>query len=466
VQLPSFIQRIIASASASSLGVIALFVAAVCIVGSAAWQRPDPLQVVPNNRQEVVFWHFWGGDDQAVVEAVVRRFNESQENYYVRPVAMPGNNLSVKLFLSVSGGDPPDLINQDDPIIADWATAGALTPLDEVATPAEMAELNNWLFPAARRLTEFEGRSYGLCNGLDVRALYYNRTLLDRLNIAPPETLAELDALAEAASADDEQGRRRRYGYLPDPRRLWAWGIVFGGAFISESTGEPTADNLLVVAALKWMQSYGERYGVDELQRFRTGDQSLPGKSFPLLPQNEDAGSGRYAMMLDGQWRVRDIAASNAARSKRGWETIQYGVCPLPSPPNGKPNAGWVNGNYFLIPKNAHNSAGAWAFMKFWSGFGHENEAAQTCAEGGWIPVSGEVVRQSKFQQFMHEQPLFAKFVELAASENQQPIPIMRGASVYNQEIKTVGSAAMYAPEKSPRELLERVNEQVKRTRK
>ena len=29
----------------------------------------------------------------------------------------------------------------------------------------------------------------------------------------------------------DAEGRVTRFGYLPDPRRLWAWGIVFGGSF-------------------------------------------------------------------------------------------------------------------------------------------------------------------------------------------------------------------------------------------
>ncbi len=41
----------------------------------------------------VVFWHFWGGRDRSVVEDVVARFNASQDRYFVRAVAMPGNNL-------------------------------------------------------------------------------------------------------------------------------------------------------------------------------------------------------------------------------------------------------------------------------------------------------------------------------------------------------------------------------------
>ncbi|QDU96070.1 extracellular solute-binding protein [Lignipirellula cremea] len=439
------------------------FVLAVFI--GASFQPQDEFATPPPDREVVTFWHFWGGADRDVVENVVRRFNASQDRYYVQPLAMPGNNLDVKLFLSVTGGAPPDLVNQDDPILADWASRGAITPLDEVATPAEMASLTTFLFPAARRLTtDAEGRMYGLCNGLDIRALYYNQTLLDELNLAPPRTLAELDALSINASAFDDQGRRTRIGYLPDSRRLWAWGAVFGGDFYNEQAQRPTADSPPIVAALGWMQGYAKRLGAEEVQRFRAGDQSLPGKAFPLLPQNESPGSGRYAMILDGQWRTRDIAASNAGRVARGLAPIAYGVAPLPPPPGGPIDAGWVNGNFFLIPRSSRHPQGAWEFMKFWTGLGdHAAAAAETAAAGGWIPVSQQVVDQPRFAEFLQQQPLFQEFIRLAASPNQQPVPVIPGAALYDREIKTAGAAAMSQPETSPAKLLQVVDRQVER---
>jgi len=145
----------------------------------AFWESASPRFEMPPDRSEVVFWHFWGGMDRPVVEEICARFNASQQEFYVRPVAMPGNNLDLKFFLSVAGGDPPDLLNQDDPIVADWAHRGALVPLDEMANDEEIAELESWLFPAAREIGSYKGRLYALCNGLDVRALYYNADVLE-----------------------------------------------------------------------------------------------------------------------------------------------------------------------------------------------------------------------------------------------------------------------------------------------
>ena len=133
---------------------------------------------------------------------------------------MPGANLDLKFFLSVAGDDPPDLLNHDDPVVADWAHRDAIMPIDELAPPDEYAELVEWLLPTARQIGTYRGRLYAVCNGLDIRALYYNKTLLDSLGLQPPRTLEELDRLAATISPPGQSQRRRRFGYLPDPRRF------------------------------------------------------------------------------------------------------------------------------------------------------------------------------------------------------------------------------------------------------
>ena len=64
---------------------------------------------------------------------------------------------------------------------------------------------------------------------------------------------------------------------------------------------------------------------------------------------------------------------------------------PLPPPAGGVANAGWVNGNFFVVPRGGRSPSGAWQFMKFWSGVdGHAADAARACAAGGWIPAGRE----------------------------------------------------------------------------
>ncbi len=334
------------------------------------------LKVNAEGRQEITFWHFWGGADREVVDRITAAFNASQHEYSVRAIAMPGNNLDMKLFLAVTGGDPPDLVNQDDPILADWAERAAIMPLDEVAPPDELARLQGWLFPAAVTLGTFDGRFYGVCNGLDIRALYVNQTLLDERGLHSPRTIAELDTIAEAFAPQEATDTvPARIGFLPNPKLLWSWGIVFGGRFYDPATRQLTLQNDGIVAALEWMAGYGRRYGSTAIA-FRAKDQSLPGKTFPLL-------AGRYAALVDGQWRVRDIAAAAEAAREAGRTFPAFRVYPLPSPDGQRVGAGWINGNFFIVPRRAKQPAGAWAFMKFWIGFDDDPQTAARFARGG-----------------------------------------------------------------------------------
>lgn len=395
-----------------------------------------------DERDEVVFWHFWGGRDRPIVEGIVERFNASQERYRVRAIALPGSNLDLKFFLSVAGGDPPDLMNHDDPVVADWAHRGVLTPLDELANASEQERLKQWLFPAARQLGTYDDRLFALCNGLDIRALYCNKTLLDEHGLPLPVSVADLDRIAQKIAPAEDSTGRRRMGYLPDPRRLWAWGIVFGGEF-TDGQGAVTADSSEIIAALDWMAGYSRRYGPSEVAAFRSGEQALTGSTFPLLADR------RYAVVMDGQWRVRDIAEAQAAADERGEQLDEFVATALPSPAGGRQDAGWVNGNFFVVPIQARQKQGAWEFMKFWVGFDEQTApaTAAACVAGGWIPASQKVVDQPAYQRALEEQPLLKEFVRLAASENQVPVPALPVASLYYQQVVQAAQSVMYRGE-------------------
>lgn len=450
-------------------------VAMVAVAGSLRLMQPGEPEWTepPAGRKIVTFWHFWGGEDRDVVDSVARRFNASQDEYFVKAIAIPGNNLQAKLFLSIAGGDPPDLVNQDDPVIADWALRGLIRPIDSLLDAADRKRLTTFLFPSAQRLGEFDGNVYGICNGLDIRALYYNKTALADRGLAAPTTPLDLRRIAEAFHDPDAADTGiTTFGYLPDSRRIWAWGYVFGGQFFDargrspdKTLPGPTLTDPAIVAAARWMQGFAKAYGADLLNRFRAGDQSLPGKTFPLLPVTDEEQIGRYAVVMDGQWRTRDIRKFLQRRTKEGIAAPEFGVCPLPAPPGGKTDAGWVNGNFFIVPSNAKCPDGAIAFARFWIGMDDPDEAAETCVAGGWIPVSEEVVATDRFQEYLAEDPLFAEFVRLAGSPNQFPIPVVPGASALKRAVEQAGARLLSHPDETPEAILREAGEAWLRSR-
>lgn len=376
---------------------------------------------IPENRERVIFWHFWGGQDRQTVRNIVARFHASQDEFWVDEIAVPGQNLDMKFFMSLAGGDAPDVLNQDDQIIAQWADRGVILPLRElVDNEAEYAELLKWLNPAARKIGTADDELFALCNAIDIRALFYRKSALG--DAAPPQSIAELDRIAKRTNRDE-----RSLWYLPDDRRLWAWGIAFGGEFFDEATGRVTANHPKIVAALEWMVSYSEHLGVDRIRAFRSTNREAGAGSMLL--------DGRYGLIMDGQWRVAELDAADG---------FDYGVVPLPSPPDGRPRAGWVNGNFFVVPRGCRQKRGAWAFMKFWSGFGgNERAAAVTAASGGWIPASRHVVDRPEFQAYLEAHPKFRVFVELADSPNQHPTPAVPVQPYFYERINLAVEEAM-----------------------
>lgn len=262
--------------------------------------------------------------------------------------------------------------------------------------------------------------------------------MLAEHGIRLPETIEDLDQIAETIAPASGSVGRHQMGYLPDPRRLWAWGVVFGGRFV-DSTGSITADDPKIVAALTWMAGFSERYGPSEVAAFRSGEQALTGAAFPLLANR------RYAVVMDGQWRLRDLSEAAAAAKQNGEKADEIAVVPLPPPSGGVANAGWVNGNFFVVPQSARHKQGAWEFMKYWTGFsGNVDAAAKACADAGWIPPSQEIVEQAPYQRALEEQPLLREFVVLAASANERPVPSLPVSSFYYQEVVNAAQQVMY----------------------
>ncbi len=433
-----------------------LIAATLILAGLAAMMLPQfqgSLNRPPPDRSEVVFWHFWGGVDRDVVDRIVRHFNESQSEYWVRAVAVPGNNLDAKLFLSVAGGNPPDLVNQDDPVLSDWYARGVLQTVDQFAGTQAESRLDEFLLPAAKRLAQVDGRWVAVPNGLDVRALYYNASLLEERGLQPPTTLAEFDQLCRELTPPGNPNPEM-FAFLPDPRRIWSWGYVFGGEFYDPATNQVLADSPEIVAAMEWMAEFSRVYGPDVVARFRHGEQTLPGKTFPLLPALDESSVGRYAFVLDGQWRTRDIESFAAARAARGIVAPRFGVCPLPPPEGGRSRSGWVNGNFFVVPRGAKNAAGAWSFMRFWIGLDDVSDAARTCADGGWIPVSASVIESPQFKNYLQQHPLMAPFVELATSDQLFPFPQTRGAMFFKRTLEAAADEALSHPERSSEKIL------------
>ncbi len=115
----------------------------------------------------------------------------------------------------------------------------------------------------------------------------------------------------------------------------------------------------------------------------------------------------------------------------------------IPPPRNGRPKAGWSNGNFMIVPMGAKEPKGAWDFIKFWSGLTNPAVAAEFYTWGGWLPLSPAMTGSPIYQDYLKKYPQFKTFVDLMPSENIEVLPPVPYQQFLNDQFAKTEDAAL-----------------------
>jgi multiple sugar transport system substrate-binding protein len=421
---------------AAKLAVVAALL--VLVARPAAGPRRFP------ERIPVRFWHMWAGEWQVVVERIVQRFNDSQDRYEVIPLLVPMVSADQKFLMSVTGGDPPDVMAQWNNVIPAWAEDGLLTPLDTLMPAAQWQELQRTAYPVAMKIGCYRGHLYGVTIGINVFACYYRPQHLAEAGLDAarfPATLEGLAAWGDRLDRSDADGRLVRLGFMPGQTNLLAtYAPLFGGGFADPASGAPAIDTPGNLKALEFLAACSRQVGPDRMMRFQS---SLNTGGFatewPFI-------SGQYSICVDGQWRVEQLA--------RYAPELDYRTAPLPSPAGGPPLAGFSYGNFMIVPTGAKHAAGAWEFIKFWSGIEHPEVAAEFYTWGGWMPPTPAIAAAPSYQAYVAKYPQFRTFLDILPSANLQVPPPVPWQVLLMDKLK-LGENAVIEGRRTPRQALD-----------
>ncbi len=382
----------------------------VCAAGALVVylsQRSKPQAGQPQ-REKVVMWHMWTAEWKKVVDRIVLRFNESQDKYELIALSVPSSAADAKFLLAVAGGSCPDIMCQWSQVIPSWAEKGILLPLNELMTPEEWADFKKTTFPCAKKIGIYKGKLYGVTTGMNSLACYYIPQDFRDAGLDPdrfPKSLEELVEVGHKLNKFDPHGNLIHMGFMAK----WWLNYVngFGGGFYDWKNNKLTLDDPGNLRALEFLAEQRKYLGFQNVVRYESGLQTgVGGAEWPFI-------SGSYSIVVDGQWRVQQLA--------KFAPELEYRTAPIPPPVGGRPNYCHSNGNFILIPRGAKNVKGAWAFAKFWSGLERPERAAEFATWGGWLPINSRVVNSPIYQKYIREHPQFRTFVNLLASENVRP---------------------------------------------
>lgn len=296
------------------------------------------------------YWTGWSGFEFDALQAQVDKFNDSHDDVFVNMTTVFGQY--EKVLTAIAGGNPPDVVS------AVWlrqlvsmAARNGLQPVTEYANAAGID--GSEYFPQFWDAWHWNNELWGLMITANSQVIAYQPALFEEVGLdpaAPPTTIAELDAAAQALEKVDANGNIERVGILPAGLR-W-WGAVFGGTFYDEANQRITADDPAIVAALEWMGSYRSRLGPEKVAAFTSGygDYMSTQNSFFV---------GKESMTQVGEWFIQF--------QKQFAPDLVMEFMPAPAPEGGRPNCTTFDGSVFTIPAGVKTPDASWEFIRWLS---------------------------------------------------------------------------------------------------
>ena len=397
---------------------------------------------IHEGRIKIEYWEKWTGFEGEEMQKVIDKFNQSQSRIWVEK--RPISRIEQRFLVSVAGKNPPDLAGLQAFMIPNFAEKGALKSLDELASEFNIKKED--YLSVFWDMGVYQNKLYALPTTPATLALHYNKRLFREAGLdpdKPPQTLDELDSMAEKLTRYNNKGKIKTIGFTPSYPGwwLWAWGFWFGGRLTDEK-GRITMDDAGNVKSLVWVQNYARKYGLVRLQEFEGGF----GRLLFASPQNPFL-TEQVAMELQGVWMFNFIDKYNPK--------LEWGVAPFPAV-EGLENVTLADCDDLVIPTDAPHPREAFEFISFVQQ--QENMELLCMEQRKFSPLK----KVSEDFWIKHPHPYIKLFYELAESPNAKTQPMIPMFQQMREEMNSAFSE-VWLLKKTPEQALERVQNRIHR---
>ena len=328
----------------------------------------------------------------------------------LQPIIASEDDYYTKLQLQMrSPRTSPDVVYEDTFLINSDIDAGYLTPLDD-----RLKAWEDWsqFSPTARKAaTALNGKTYGVPDGTDTRALWYNKDVFAKAGLPAdwqPKTWAEVLDAARAIKASQ-----------PDVIPMNVYAGTGAGEAASMQGFEMllygTKDTLYDDKAQKWV--VGSQGFTDALAfqhtLFSEGLGPSPKQALdpnwyaPVqqqLPQKNGIG-----IALDGSWISNNWLETGPTPWPQ-WDQVM-GVAAMPTQDGGGKGKVSMSGGWtYAIPAKSDNADGAWDFIKLVT---NRENALTFDTANVQIPVREDVASDPAFTNANPTNTFFASLVPI-----------------------------------------------------
>ncbi|WP_105615585.1 ABC transporter substrate-binding protein [Vallitalea okinawensis] len=308
---------------------------------------------------KIVFWGLnpeqIGSGNKEMIEA----FHEAYPNLEIDAQSTPGtegNNYSTqdvtKLLAAIAAGNPPDVAVLDRFMVSQFASRGALSPLDPYMDQSDF-DINEYEGYTVDEVT-FDSKVWALPTGTDTRILYWNKEAFRNAGLdpeKPPKTWDELLEYSKKLTAFDADGKIEKIGFIPNYGNSWLYlyGFQNGGQFLSDDGRTAMLNQPEIVEALEFMvEGYDLGGGAEKINTFKQDLQG--GADDPFI-------NGIVGMKIDGNWTIGSIA--------RYKPDLDFACAIAPTPDENTDPITWAGGWSYCIPKNAKHAKEGFEAIKY-----------------------------------------------------------------------------------------------------
>ena len=339
------------------------------------------------------FWHHYSAqsaENETLTTVLIPKFEEENPGIKVNAVSHEWADLHDKLLISAQSDTLPDVARLDSAWIPEFQKMGVLVPLNKEMS--DYSEVAGGLLDSAMSTAEIGGDNYGLALNTNTKILFYNVEALEAAGLTAPTTMDEFVEDCKKLAGTNENGQQV-WGY--DEPGLSGWNLCpfiwsMGGSLTNEDQTKASGylNGPETVAAI---DMFAELYKAQAITGWNSGD----------IPMTDGFGTGRYAMLLEGPWKVAELAGA--------YPDFKYATAPVPA---GKGGSISVLGGEDISMFNSANKDAAWKFMKFMT-----SEFAQVeMAKCGQIPCNKQALETDTVKQAD-----FAPYIEQLQTAKSRP---------------------------------------------
>ncbi|MFP3387515.1 ABC transporter substrate-binding protein [Brevibacillus sp. SIMBA_040] len=320
------------------------------------------------------------------MEEIIAKFEASHPNIKIKTETAPYEDFYQKLTTQIAAGTAPDIWQSDGTKVFGFAQRGAIRDITEYVTK----EINKDEVNGLEFNKDAEGKYWGVPQGIQVGALFYNKDLFDKAGVSYPTAdwtwddlkaaAAKLTLDANGKNADDpafDKNSVKQFGFTFFGSSRGAFNILkaYGGGVLDPTMTKSIIHSPENKKAVEWM--------ADGMKR----------RLFPN-PADLKAFQSNFKVFLSGASAMQiDIYAATTAMN--GAE-LNYDVAPLPKGPDGKRFAP-VIANSWVINKKANEQKvkAAQEWITYWTT--SDEAQVEWTQVGEAIPVKKSVANSDKF---------------------------------------------------------------------